>query len=148
MMMNVAVIGAGTMGNGIAQLAAQAGHPVRLYDTRAEAVAKAIEALERTFAKLVEKGKLSAQDAQGTLARIRPCSDMGQLKDSDLVIEAIIEDLGIKRKLFGELETIVSRSCILATNTSSLSVTAIASGCTAPQRVIGLHFFNPAPLLP
>lgn len=147
-MMNVAVIGAGTMGSGIAQLAAQAGHPVRLYDTRAEAVAKALTALEKTFAKLVEKGKLNAEDVQRTLSRISPCNDLGSLKDSDLVIEAIVEDLGVKRKLFSELESIVSKQCVLATNTSSLSVTAIASSCSAPQRVIGLHFFNPAPLLP
>lgn len=146
--MKVAVIGAGTMGSGIAQLAAQAGHAVKLYDTRAEAVSKAIAGLEKTFGKLVEKGKLNAEEAKAIAARISPCSDLKELADSGLVIEAIIEDLAIKKKLFHDLEAIVSKDAVLATNTSSLSVTAIAGSCAVPERVIGLHFFNPAPLLP
>ncbi len=144
----VAVIGAGTMGSGIAQVAAQAGHAVVLYDTRLEAVDKALAALRATLGKLVEKGKLTKEQADGIHGRITPASDLKELAGSALVIEAIIEDLGIKKKLFADLEGILAADAVLATNTSSLSVTAIAAACSKPERVIGLHFFNPAPLLP
>lgn len=144
----VAVIGAGTMGSGIAQVAAQAGHEVVLFDTRREAVDKALAALRRTLDKLVEKGKFTADEATGIHQRITPASDLKELAGSGLVIEAIIEDLTIKKKLFAELETLLGPDAVLATNTSSLSVTAIAAACQRPERVIGLHFFNPAPLLP
>lgn len=146
--MNVAVIGAGTMGSGIAQVAAQAGHKVVLFDTRREAVDKALTGLRKTLDKLVEKGKFTAEQADGIHGRITPASDLKDLAGSGLVIEAIIEDLGIKQKLFSELEGIVAPDAILATNTSSLSVTAIAGGLKHPERMVGLHFFNPAPLLP
>lgn len=146
--MNVAVIGAGTMGSGIAQVAAQAGHKVVLFDTRHEAVDKALVGLRKTLDKLVEKGKLTAEQADGIHGRITPASDLKDLAGSGLVIEAIIEDLGIKQKLFAELEGIVAGDAILATNTSSLSVTAIAGRLKHPERMVGLHFFNPAPLLP
>jgi len=146
--MKVAVIGAGTMGSGIAQVAAQAGHPVVLFDTRMEAVDKALAGLRKTLDKLVEKGKLTAEQADGIHGRITPASDLKDLTDSGLVIEAIIEDLGIKQKLFAELEVILSADAVLASNTSSLSVTAIAGGLKHPERMVGLHFFNPAPLLP
>jgi 3-hydroxybutyryl-CoA dehydrogenase len=146
--MTVAVIGAGTMGSGIAQVAAQAGHPVVLFDTRRDAVDKALAGLRRTLDKLVEKGKLSGEQADGIHGRITPASDLKDLSGSGLVIEAIIEDLGIKKKLFAELEGLLGADAVLATNTSSLSVTAIAGGLQHPERVIGLHFFNPAPLLP
>lgn len=146
--MKVAVIGAGTMGSGIAQVAAQAGHAVVLYDARREAVDKALTALRGILDKLVEKGRLQAEQAEDIHGRITPASDLRELEGSGLVIEAIIEDLGIKKKLFSELETIVPEDAVLATNTSSLSVTAIAAACRRPGRVIGLHFFNPAPLLP
>lgn len=146
--MNVAVIGAGTMGSGIAQVAAQAGHKVVLFDTRKEAVDKALAGLRKTLDKLVEKGKFTAEQADGIHGRITPASDLKDLAGSGLVIEAIIEDLGIKQKLFSELEDIVASDAILATNTSSLSVTAIAGGLKHPERMVGLHFFNPAPLLP
>jgi 3-hydroxybutyryl-CoA dehydrogenase len=144
----VAVIGAGTMGSGIAQVAAQAGHNVVLFDTRREAVDKALAGLRKTLDKLVEKGKLTAEQADGIHGRITPASDLKELAGSGLVIEAIIEDLGIKQKLFAELEGIVATDAILATNTSSLSVTAIAGKLKHPERMVGLHFFNPAPLLP
>jgi 3-hydroxybutyryl-CoA dehydrogenase len=144
----VAVIGAGTMGSGIAQVAAQAGHTTFLFDTRKEAVDKAIATLGKTFDKLVEKGKLTAEKATEIRARIKPATDLKELAGCGLVIEAIIEDLGIKKKLFAELETLLTADAVLATNTSSLSVTAIAAACAKPERVIGLHFFNPAPLLP
>ncbi|MBL7944526.1 MAG: 3-hydroxybutyryl-CoA dehydrogenase [Flavobacteriales bacterium] len=146
--MNVAVIGAGTMGSGIAQVAAQAGHKVVLFDTRREAVDKALVGLRKTLDKLVEKSKLTAEQADGIHGRITPASDLKDLAGSGLVIEAIIEDLGIKQKLFAELEGIVAGDAILATNTSSLSVTAIAGRLKHPERMVGLHFFNPAPLLP
>lgn len=146
--MKIAVIGAGTMGSGIAQVAAQAGHPVVLFDTRREAVDKALSGLRKTLDKLVEKGKLTALQADGIHGRITPASELKDLVGSGLVIEAIIEDLGIKQKLFAELEGIVADDAVLATNTSSLSVTAIAGGLKHPERMVGLHFFNPAPLLP
>ncbi|MBK9177129.1 MAG: 3-hydroxybutyryl-CoA dehydrogenase [Flavobacteriales bacterium] len=146
--MKVAVIGAGTMGSGIAQVAAQAGHAVVLYDTRRGAVDKALAGLKRTLDKLAEKGKLTADQATSTHGRIAPAGDLKELAGSGLVIEAIIEDIGSKKDLFAELEALVSNECVLATNTSSLSVTAIAGGCKHPERVIGLHFFNPAPVLP
>lgn len=146
--MKVAVIGAGTMGSGIAQVAAQAGHPLVLFDTRSEAVDKALTGLRMTLDKLVEKGKLSAGQADGIHGRITPASDLKDLTGSGLVIEAIIEDLGIKKKLFADLEGLLSADAVLATNTSSLSVTAIAGGLMHPERMVGLHFFNPAPLLP
>ena len=147
-MKKIAVIGAGTMGSGIAQVAAQAGHDVVLFDTRREAVEKALAALRKTLDKLVEKGKLTKEQADGIHGRIAPASDLKELVGSGLVIEAIVEDLGIKKKLFADLEGLLGAEAVLATNTSSLSVTAISSACSKPERVIGLHFFNPAPLLP
>ncbi|MCB0792790.1 MAG: 3-hydroxybutyryl-CoA dehydrogenase [Flavobacteriales bacterium] len=146
--MNVGVIGAGTMGSGIAQVAAQAGHEVWLFDTRKESVGKAIAALRKVFDRLVEKGKLTREQADALLARIHPAGDLKELANCGLVIEAIVEDLAVKKKVFTELEGLVAPDTVLATNTSSLPVTAIAAACTKPERVIGLHFFNPAPLLP
>ncbi len=146
--MKVGVIGAGTMGSGIAQVAAQAGHPVVLYDTRREAVDKALAALRTSLGKLVEKGRLTDEQAKGIHARILPASDLKELRGCGLVIEAIVEDLSVKQRLFADLEAIVDPACVLATNTSSLSVTAIAGGSKWPHRIIGLHFFNPAPILP
>lgn len=146
--LTVAVIGAGTMGSGIAQLAAQAGHTTLLYDSREGAVDKAIAALEKTFNKLVEKGKLTSEKADEARTRITPATQLKDLAGCGLVIEAIIEDLDIKKKLFAELDALLGKDTVLATNTSSLSVTAIAAACAQPERVIGLHFFNPAPLLP
>ncbi|MFN3875468.1 MAG: 3-hydroxyacyl-CoA dehydrogenase NAD-binding domain-containing protein [Flavobacteriales bacterium] len=146
--LRIAVIGAGTMGSGIAQVAAQAGHAVMLYDTRREAVDKAMAALRATLGRLVEKGRLTPEQVNGITGRIAPASDLHALAGSGLAIEAIVEDLGIKQKLFAELEALLAPEAVLATNTSSLSVTAIAAACGSPERVIGLHFFNPAPLLP
>ncbi|MBK7618710.1 MAG: 3-hydroxybutyryl-CoA dehydrogenase [Flavobacteriales bacterium] len=146
--MKVAVIGAGTMGIGIAQVAAHAGHSVLLFDSRKDAVQKALDGLRRTMDRLVEKGKFTTEQANGLVERITPASDLEQLHVAGLVIEAIIEDLGIKKKLFSDLEKIIASDTVLATNTSSLSVTAIAAACQHPERVVGLHFFNPAPILP
>jgi 3-hydroxybutyryl-CoA dehydrogenase len=144
----VGVIGAGTMGSGIAQVAAQAGHATVLFDTRKEAVDKAMTGLQRTLEKLVEKGKLTAENAAALFGRITPATDMNALAGCGLVIEAIVEDLAVKKKVFAELDTLLSPDALLVTNTSSLSVTAIAAACTRPGRVVGLHFFNPAPLMP
>lgn len=144
----VGVIGAGTMGTGIAQVAAQAGHPVVLMDARQEPVDRALRNLAATMDKLVGKGKIGRAEADGLINRITPATALDGLAGCDLVIEAAIEDLGVKKKLFTGLEDLVGDGCILATNTSSLSITAIAAACRRPERVLGLHFFNPAPVLP
>lgn len=141
------VVGAGAMGRGIAQIAAQAGLTVRLYDTSAQAVEAARSALADTWAKLAAKGKLSAEQVSAAQVNVVPAADVAALADCDLVIEAIIERLDIKRELFAQLEAVVGPDCILASNTSSLSITAIAAGCKTPQRVAGYHFFNPVPLM-
>ncbi len=143
----VFVVGAGIMGAGIAQVAAQAGHPVRLFDLRAGAAAAAKGKLADTLASLVAKGKLAADAAEQTLARITPADTVAQSEGCGLVVEAIVEQLDAKRALFAELEGIVGPGCVLATNTSSISVTAIAAGLKHPGRVVGMHFFNPVPLM-
>lgn len=143
----VAIVGSGTMGAGIAQVAAAAGHSVVLYDTRADAVPAAIRSIRQNFQKLAAKGKLSAESAESVSARLRAASHLGELREAKMIIEAIAEDLDIKRQLFKELEGIVDGSCIFATNTSSLSISAIAATLSAPQRLVGMHFFNPAPLM-
>jgi len=143
----VAVVGSGTMGAGIAQVAAAAGHPVILYDARTAAVPAAIQGVRQNFQKLASKGKLSAGLAESASARLCASSSLGQLGGAGIVIEAIVEDLDVKRQLFAELENIVDANCIFATNTSSLSVSAIAAALKAPQRLVGMHFFNPAPLM-
>jgi len=143
----VLVVGAGIMGTGIAQVAAQAGHAVRLYDTRAGAAAQAKAKLAGTLDGLVNKGRLDAAAAQATLARIEPAETLEQAGHTGLVVEAIVEDLGAKRALFQQLEAIVGDACVLATNTSSISVTAIANGLQHPGRLVGMHFFNPVPLM-
>jgi len=143
----IAVVGAGAMGRGIAQIAAQAGVRVRLYDTNADAVTAARESLRQLWEKLSQKGKLSAEQAEAALARVIPASSLQDLTDVQLVVEAIVERLDIKRDLFAQLEGIVSTDCILASNTSSLSITAIAAACKHPQRVAGFHFFNPVALM-
>ncbi|MFI0913445.1 3-hydroxyacyl-CoA dehydrogenase [Streptomyces abikoensis] len=144
----VAVVGTGTMGQGIAQVALAAGHPVRLYDAvpgRAEEAARAITA---RLGRLVEKGRLGAAGRDAALARLRPVARLDGLADCALVIEAIVERLDAKRQLFQELESVVGDDCLLATNTSSLPVTAVAGALRLPGRFVGLHFFNPAPVLP
>lgn len=143
----IGIVGAGAMGRGIAQIAAQAGVLVRLYDTNAAAVEAARDALRQTWDKLAQKGKLSEADAQAALARIAPAAALADLADCQLVIEAVIERLDVKRDLFAALEEIVAADCVLASNTSSLSITAIAAACKRPQRVVGYHFFNPVPLM-
>ena len=143
----IAVIGAGAMGAGIAQVAAQAGHTVLLLDNRPGAAAQAIEGIDRQLGKRVAKGKLSAQEHSSTVARLQAVENIQALADCALVIEAIVENLQAKRDLFRLLESICSEQCILASNTSSLSITSIAAQLNHPQRVLGLHFFNPAPVM-
>ncbi len=141
----VAVVGAGTMGAGIAQVAAAAGHPVLLYDVRTDAAAKAIADIRKNLDKLVAKGKLSAENAANV--RLSVAASLDELAPARLIVEAIVEDLAAKREVFGKLESIVANDCILATNTSSISITAIAAHLQHAGRMAGMHFFNPAPLM-
>jgi 3-hydroxybutyryl-CoA dehydrogenase len=143
----LAIVGAGLMGRGIAQIAAQTRFDVALYDAKAGAAAEAKRAIAATLATLAGKGKLTEDDAARATARITVVGDLGELAHAQLVIEAIVENLDAKRTLFASLETMVTEHCILATNTSSLSVTAIAAACAHPERVAGLHFFSPVPLM-
>ena len=143
----IGVAGAGAMGRGIVQIAAQAGLTVRLFDVQPQAVSAAREALAATWTTLAAKGKISTEAAEAALANVHGAADIQELKDCDLVIEAIVERLDIKQKFFKELEAIVSNDCILVSNTSSLSITSIAAACAHPERVAGYHFFNPVPLM-
>ena len=147
MLKNIAIIGAGTMGSGIAQVAATAGCSVQLFDAFPDALKKAQNSLETTFSKLVEKGKISEDEKKRILGNIRFENELNSLSNAELIIEAIIENLDVKRKLFSELEQIVSPTCILASNTSSLSMASIAASVKSSDRVVGIHFFNPAPLM-
>ena len=144
----VAVIGAGAMGAGIAQVAANAGHQVLLFDANAEAPGRAIAAIGKFLDAAVAKGRIDAARREAILGRITPCAKLAELAPATLVVEAVIEDLRVKQKLFGELQDLVTAEAILATNTSSLSIAAVARGLKRPERVVGMHFFNPAPLLP
>lgn len=143
----IGIVGAGAMGQGIAQIAAVAGLEVRLIDIDATASARARAAIGVIFEKLATKGKLTSEQAQAALNRIRPGSSVTELADCDLVVEAIVEKLEVKRALFAQLEQIVRDDTVLVSNTSSLSITAIAAGCSHPERVAGYHFFNPVPLM-
>ena len=143
----VAIIGAGAMGRGIAQIAAQSGSQVWLYDTQAEAVHKARNSVFEQWDKMQEKGRLSAEAVNGHKSRLLAANRVQDLAACDLVIEAIVERLDVKQKLFAELEDVVSPSCVLVTNTSSLSVTAIAAALKRPAQFAGYHFFNPVPLM-
>lgn len=146
--MNIGIIGAGTMGVGIAQVAATAGCKVVLFDANAPQIDKALTGLEKTLQKLAEKGKISQQKATEIRNNIVKGEVLQDLKDSDLVIEAIIENKDIKTKVFTELETYVSEDCIIGSNTSSISITSLGAELKKPERFIGIHFFNPAPLMP
>ncbi|HUO81369.1 MAG TPA: 3-hydroxyacyl-CoA dehydrogenase [Gammaproteobacteria bacterium] len=143
----VAVIGAGTMGAGIAQVAAAAGHRVFLHDVDAAAVERAVRQIEAELDRLRDKGRIDARERNAIAARITACTQLDTFAGAGLAIEAIVEDLDAKRKLFAALEEQLSDTAILASNTSSLSITAIAAGLEHPQRVAGMHFFNPAPVM-
>src|SRR5579863_728333 len=144
----VALIGCGAMGSGIAQVAATAGHRVFLYDSRERAARFAAEKLSETTARLVEKGRMQAEARERLLANLIPVERFDELSGAGIAIEAIVEDLEIKRGVFRDLTKLLGSSAILASNTSSLSITALASGIDHPERICGMHFFNPAPLMP
>lgn len=143
----VGVVGAGAMGRGIAQIAAQAGSAVLLFDTQPQAVTAAIDALLSQWRQLVDKGRLGAEQAAACGQRLRACQGLEELGGCELVVEAVVERLDVKRALFEQLETVVGPETVLASNTSSLPITAIAAGLARPQRVAGYHFFNPVPLM-
>lgn len=144
----VGVLGAGTMGAGIAQVAAQAGHQVILVDSNKSALDRAEKQLRATFDKLIEKGKVTSEYASTTLSAIHFTAEMSAFKPCSLIIEAIVENLSVKHTVFEQMENIVDEDCILASNTSSLSIASIGSVLKNSNRVIGIHFFNPAPLMP
>ena len=147
-MKKVGIIGAGAMGSGIAQVASTAGHSVVLFDTNAEALSLSKSKLASVMDRLVEKGRLTSEEAQEIQNRISYADHMEALSESGIIIEAIIENLDVKKGVFSSIESLVSKDCILASNTSSLSIASIASACERSERVLGIHFFNPAPLMP
>jgi 3-hydroxybutyryl-CoA dehydrogenase len=145
--MNIGIIGSGTMGSGIAQVAATAGCKVKIYDTNRAALDKAKMALEKVLSRLIEKGRIDTSEKDRIQSNMSYVDTLKDLADSDLTIEAIVENLNIKKKVFSELEQYVADDCIIASNTSSLSIASIAASLQKPQRCIGIHFFNPAPLM-
>ena len=145
--MNIGIIGSGTMGSGIAQVAATSGCIVKLFDTNQKALDKSKTALEKVLSRLIEKGRIDESEKSRIQNNIFYVNTLKDLSDSNLTIEAIVENLEIKKKVFSELETYVSNDCIIASNTSSLSIASIASALQKPERCIGIHFFNPAPLM-
>jgi len=145
--MNVGIIGSGTMGSGIAQVAATSGCSVKLYDTNIDALYKAENTLDKILSRLIEKGRIDSAEKSRIQSNIDYVNSLDELGNSNLTIEAIVEDLDIKKKVFEHLETYVSEDCILASNTSSLSIASIASALKKPERCIGIHFFNPVPLM-
>ena len=147
MIHKVGIIGAGTMGSGIAQVASTAGCVVKLFDVHQAALDKAKTALEKITARLVEKGRITPEEKKSIQKNISYVTSLKDLADSDMTIEAIVENLDIKKKVFQELESYVSSNCIIASNTSSLSIASIASSLEKPERCVGIHFFNPAPLM-
>jgi 3-hydroxybutyryl-CoA dehydrogenase len=150
--MKVAVVGAGAMGSGIAQVAATFGHPVFLFDADGRAIEKGLAGIEKNLARSVEKKRITADDQRSIVSRISTVTgsadDFPAFAECGLIIEAVVENIDVKKAIFSRLERVVASDAILATNTSSLSVTAIAAACTRPQRVLGIHFFNPPTVLP
>ncbi|MGH9520746.1 MAG: FAD-dependent oxidoreductase, partial [Terriglobales bacterium] len=146
-LIQVAIIGAGAMGSGIAQVAATAGHRVLLYDAKPGAAPGAIARIAQQLEKLVAKGKLSADAAAGIATRLVAIPNLNPITSAGLVLEVIVEEIEPKQKLLADIEARVAPDCLLATNTSSLSIPAIARVLRAPQRLAGMHFFNPAPLM-
>jgi 3-hydroxybutyryl-CoA dehydrogenase len=144
----VGIVGSGTMGAGIAQTCAQNGFSVLLYDINDTIVQKALDGITKRLQRLVEKGKITEKEFKESMDRIETCTELSEMKRCDLVIEAVPEKLNLKKEVFRKLDEICSEETILVTNTSSFSVTDIASVTNMPRRVAGLHFFNPAPLMP
>ena len=147
-MIKVSVIGAGTMGTGIAQIAATNGHEVCLFDSFQNALENAKSKLNKILNRLVEKERISSEEKDNILNKIHFSNKLKDITGSGLVIEAIIENIEIKKETFNNIENIVDKKCIIATNTSSLSIASIAGSCKEAQRVLGIHFFNPAPVMP
>ena len=145
--MKVGVIGSGTMGAGIVQVLAQHGHEVVMNARHQESVDKGIAKVEKSLAKLVAKEKIAAEDKDATMALITGTTDIAGVKDADLIIEAAAENMDAKKALFKELDELVGPDCILASNTSSLSITEIAMATSRPDKVVGMHFFNPVPAM-
>jgi len=146
--MVVGIVGAGSMGAGIAQVAATAGCEVLLYDMSIDVTEKALIRLKKILDRLVEKGRINREKSNTIISNINLINEIEKFKDANLVIEAIVENLEIKKEVFSHIEKVVPKDCVIATNTSSLSVTNLASSCKNPNRFIGIHFFNPAPLMP
>ncbi|MDI3547521.1 MAG: 3-hydroxybutyryl-CoA dehydrogenase [Halanaerobiales bacterium] len=146
-MKKIAVLGAGTMGSGIAQVMAQAGYEVVLRDIKEEYLKKGMEKIELHLQRGVEKGRIEEEEKESIIARITPVTKLKLLSDVDLVIEAVNEDLELKKKVFKELDGICREDAILASNTSALSITEIAMATGRPDRIIGVHFFNPVPVM-
>ncbi len=145
---HIGIVGAGTMGAGIAQVAAQSGHQVVLLDANPEALTKAEIGLRKVYDKLIEKEKITREKADEIIARIQFSTQLSDFKESGLIIEAIVEKIEVKHQVFSAIEAVVSENCIIASNTSSLSIASIGSVLKNPTRCIGIHFFNPAPLMP
>ena len=147
-MWKIGVLGAGTMGSGIAQVAAQNGHYVVLVEINEAQLKSAHQKLNQTLDKLVDKGKMTVEDKADLIGRIQFSNTTNDFSDCQLVIEAIVEDINVKKQVFKNLESIVSNTTILASNTSSLSIASIGAALNNPSRIVGIHFFNPAPLMP
>ena len=147
MIKTVGVIGAGTMGNGIAQVFAQSGYTVKLHDAAPAALDRARKTIEKSTARLVEKGKLSAADRDATLGRLLAVPALTDLGDADYVVEAVIEDRGIKKEILGALDVLLRPDVILTSNTSSISITELGAATKRPGQVLGMHFMNPVPLM-
>lgn len=145
--MTVGIIGSGAMGSGIAQVAATAGHPVKIYDVSAKAIEKSKAKLVKILHRLVKKQRMTTEQSQQVQARMSYVTNWEAFRDCGLVIEAIVENPAVKKQVFSELEPIVDHDCIIASNTSSLSITSLAAALEKPERFIGIHFFNPAPLM-
>ena len=143
----IGVVGAGAMGAGIAQIAADYGHSVRLFDTDASATERGLGNIQDGLTKLVERGRKSAEEVQRLVQRIQTCESLSTLSNCGIVIEAVSEDLLTKQQLFQQLESICPEDTILASNTSSISITALAAKLQRPERFVGMHFFNPAPVM-
>jgi 3-hydroxybutyryl-CoA dehydrogenase len=143
----IGVLGAGSMGNGIAQVAAQSGYNVVMRDVEDKLVDRALKGIDKFLSKSVEKGKITADDKSATMGRIKGTTKMEDLKDADLVVEVVFEEMELKKKVFKELDELTRKEVILATNTSSMSITEIATATNRQDKVVGMHFFNPVPLM-